>query len=404
MKLTAPYIFTLCLLVLFSCSTSSEKYNDPSSLSWDVIRQQAEKQEISMMMWMGDPNINSYMKNYVVPEVKKQFNIDLKIASGQGNTIVSILMSELEAGKNNGELDLVWINGESFYQLRQIDGLYGPFTEQLPNSRYIDWDNPFIKYDFQQPVDGYEVPWGNVQFTMIYDSAVVDNPPKTRAELENYVKQHPGSFTIANDFSGMTFLKSLLIGMAGPGTLHGEFDETKYEKYAGQLWQYINRIKPYFWKKGQTFPESVSAMHQLFVNGQLDFTMSNNDTEVDNKIIEGFFPETARAYLLEKGTIQNSHYLGIPTNSTRKAAAMVVSNFLISPEAQYRKALPKVWGDGTVLSPKKLPGNWQSKFTDIPQRRNAPPHNSLQNKALQELAPEYMIRLYEDFRTKVIQK
>lgn len=403
MKRVTVSILTALLLVIASCSDSPEK-RDPAHLEWDELRQRARGQTVNMMMWMGDPNINNYMQNYVAPEVKRRFDISLEIANGQGNTIVSILMSELEAGKTDGELDLVWINGETFYQLRQIDGLYGPFAKRLPNARYIDWDNPFIKYDFQQPINGYEVPWGNVQFTMIYDSAEVRNPPKTREALARYVRNHPGRFTIANDFSGMTFLKSLLIGMAGPGTLSGEFNEAKYQTYSSRLWQYINRIKPYFWKEGETFPESVSAMHQLFVNGELHFTMSNNDNEVGNKILEGFFPKTARAYVLKKGTIQNSHYLGIPVNSTDKAASMVVSNFLISPEAQYRKARPGVWGDGTVLSTPKLPDSLQSKFAEIPKRRYAPSRDSLQKYALQELAPEYMIRLYEDFRTKVIQQ
>lgn len=344
------------------------------------------------------------MQNYVVPQVKKRYDINLEIANGQGNTIVSILMSELQAGKKQGELDLIWINGETFYQLRQIEGLYGPFLEQLPNVSYIDMENPFIKYDFQQSIDGYEVPWGNVQFTMIYDSARVPNPPTTRRELANYVKKHPGSFTIANDFSGMTFLKSLMIGMAGPETLSGEFNQEAYQRYSDRLWNFINELKPYLWKEGETFPENVSALHQLFVNGEVHFTMSNNDSEVDNKILEGFFPETARAFVLEGGTIQNSHYLGIPVNASQKAAAMVVSNFLISPEAQYRKARPDVWGDGTVLALDQLPEKWKEQFKQIPQRQYAPSRDSLNNYALQELAPEYMIQLYEDFRTNIIQE
>ena len=73
---------------------------------------------------------------------------------------------------------MVWINGETFYQLRQIDALFGPFTDKLPNSQYIDFDNPFIGIDFQQPVDGYEAPWGNVQFALIYDTTRVANPPR----------------------------------------------------------------------------------------------------------------------------------------------------------------------------------------------------------------------------------
>jgi len=394
----------MLLVICLACSRSADKQDDPTNLSWDQILQKADGQAVNMMMWQGDPNINDYMQNFVVPEVKKRFGINLEIAGGQGNNIVSILMSELEANQSNGELDMVWINGETFYQLRQIDGLYGPFVDTLPNAKYIDFQNPFIKYDFQQPINGYEVPWGNVQFTIIYDSARVKNPPKTREALAKYVKAHPGTFTITNDFSGMTFLKSLLIGIAGKGTLSGDFDKTKYEKYSTQLWTYINRIKPYFWKEGETFPSSVAAMHQLFVNGELNFTMSNNDTEVDNKILQGFFPKTARAYVLKDGTIQNSHYLGIPVNAPNKAAAMVVSNFMISPEAQYRKARPDIWGDGTVLARDKLPSRWQQKFAQMPQRLHAPPRDSLQSHALQELAPKYMIKLYEDFREKVIQK
>jgi putative spermidine/putrescine transport system substrate-binding protein len=386
------------------CNGSSKQYSDPSDLSWKQILQQAGGQTVNMMMWQGDPNINSYMQNYVAPAVKKKYGIELDIASGQGSTIVSILMSELEAGKKHGELDLIWINGETFYQLRRINGLYGPFVSKLPNTKYVDFDNPFIKFDFQQPINGYEVPWGNVQFTIIYDTARVKHPPKNRQQLSQYVRQNPGTFTIANDFSGMTFLKSLLIGIAGPGTLDGSFNDETYQKYSQQLWKYINHIKPYFWKEGQTFPQSVSAMHQLFVNGELNFTMSNNDAEVDNKILEGFFPQTARSYVLKNGTIQNSHYLGIPVNSTNKAAAMVVANFMLSPEAQYKKLLPNNWGDGSVLDLNKLPQKWWSKFADVPKRKHAPSRDSLQRHALQELAPEYMIRLYEDFRTEVIQK
>ncbi|MCE9991683.1 ABC transporter substrate-binding protein, partial [Enterobacter asburiae] len=36
------------------------------------------------------------------------------------------------------------------------------------------------------------------------------------------------------------------------------------------------------------------------------------------------------------------------------AAAKVVANFLLSPQAQIRKADPAVWGDPSVLDSKKL--------------------------------------------------
>lgn len=373
-------------------------------MSWAEIEAEASGATLTHMMWTGDPLINEYMSNYVKPTVKERYGIELNIVSGQGATIVQTLMAEIQAGKSESEVDMMWINGETFYQLRQIEGLYGPWTEQLPNAKYIDLENPFISTDFQQPVNGYECPWGNVQMALIYDTLRTPNPPQNRTELLAYLKANPGTFTIDTRFTGLTFLKALLIEMAGGGeVLSGAFDEAKYNQYAPQLWAYLRTLKPYLWKEGRSFPEGVALMHQMFANGELHFTMSNNDCEVDNKVMQGVFPETARGYVWELGTIQNSHYIGITRQSAHKAAAMVVANFMISPEAQYRKMDPAVWGDGTVLSLDKLPGEWAAKFRNLPNRRYAPNRAAIQDRALMELAPEYMIRLAEDFRKKIIE-
>ncbi|MDX1672323.1 MAG: ABC transporter substrate-binding protein [Balneolaceae bacterium] len=404
MKRLINCILILTLLSLWVGCGPERRETDLHEAGWDKILEKARGSTVTLMMWQGDPNINRYMNGYVKPELKKRYGINLEIASGQGNKIVSILMTELQAGKQTSEIDMMWINGETFYQLRQIEALYGPFTGRLPNAKYVDFENPFIKYDFQQPIDGYECPWGNVQWCMIYNREKTKNPPRNMDEIEAYVRAHPGSLTIPTEFTGMTFLKSLLIAIAGEGTLDGPYDEEKYEQYSRRLWRYINGIKPYLWKKGETFPSTLSSMHQMFASGELHFTMSNNDAEVDNKVLEGFFPESARAYALDSGTIQNSHYIGIVKHSGSKAAAMVVCNFLISPEAQYRKMNPTVWGDGTVLSQEKLPSRWEEKFRSIADRKYTPPREVLQQYALQELAPEYMIRLYEDFRSHVVQR
>ena len=187
-----------------------------------------------------------------------------------------------------------------------------------------------------------------------------------------------------------------------PDVFYGEFDEDIYMEYSMRLWDIINEMKPDFWRGGDTFPNSVAQMHQLFANGELAFTMSNNDSEVDNKIMQGIFPDDSRGYVPESGTIQNSHFLGIARLSDNKAAAMTVINFMISPEAQYQKMKPEVWGDGTVLSMEKLPEEWQERFREIPGRNRAPDREEISDRALMEPDPEYMIRLFEDFRTFVV--
>ena len=399
----------LALLMAAALNTGCRRQHAPSlptdvtKLPWAEVEKQAHGQTVQMTMWQGDPFINAYMRDYVAPALQAQYGITLSLGGGQGNTLVSQLMTEREAGRRVGAIDLVWINGETFYQLRQIDALFGPFTDRLPNNALVAWSDPTIRFDFQKEVDGYEAPWGNVQLVLIYDTARVNDPPRTLAALESWVRAHPGRFTIDNSFTGMTFLKCLLYALAGdPKQLAGPFDEAKYQKYSAQLWAYLGRLKPYLWKQGRTYPEGVAQLHQLFANGEVDFTMSNNDGEVDNKVALGTFPATARAYVLASGTIRNSHYIGIPRTAPDVAGALVICNFLESPAAQCQKLRPDTWADGTVLDFGKLSPDWQTQFRRAAARTHGPSHAELLPFALPEPAPEYMMRLSQDFRTHVI--
>jgi putative spermidine/putrescine transport system substrate-binding protein len=360
---------------------SPEAKNDlPEDSSWEEILAAAEGQTATMMMWQGDPLINAYMQDFIRPKLQERYGVDLRIVDGQGSRIVQTLLAEAEAGVRRSDLDLVWINGETFYQLRQIKALYGPFTDRLPHAEFIDWESPFIGVDFQQPVEGYECPWGNVQMALIYDSLDLAGQvlPQSLDDWAAWWAAHPGRFTIGSDFTGMTLLKAWLAELAGGrGALNGPFDEALYEQTSDSLWAFINAHKQHFWNEGSSFPANVAQMHQLFANGELAFTMSNNDAEVDNKIRQGVFTETARAYVPAFGTIRNSHYLGVVERGPSRAAALVAINFLISPEAQWKKMHPAVWGDHTVLDRSRLPVEWRARFQQVPGRQYAPDRDAL---------------------------
>lgn len=394
-------------MLAVSCGDGNGKQHaaDPAHASWDQVERSAQGTTVTLMMWQGDPLINAYISEHVVPAVKNELGITLRVIPGQGNEIVSMLMTEEEANASASGADLVWINGETFFQLRQINALYGPFVEKLPNAEYLAMDDPFIGTDFQQPVDGYECPWGTVQFALIYNSAKVPDPPLDMAQLEAWVKQHPGRFTIGNDFTGMTLLKSWLIHLAGGGeALKGPFNEQLYARHSAELWAYLERLRPFLWNTGKSYPASVAQMHQLFANGELWFTMSNNGSEVDNKVLQGLFTDDARAYVPSTGSIRNAHYMGIPARSANKGGAMAVANYLISPEAQWQKYQPAVWGDGTVLNMEALSPDWQARFAATPGVRHAPDPAQAREHALMEPAPEYMLRLFADFRSHMIDR
>lgn len=398
-------VLGVALLVAAGCSRSpSPLPADPLAMEWPAIEQAARGQTLRFVMWTGDPAINRYIGDFIKPRLKARYDLDLAVVPGQAD-IPNQVLAEIEAGSKVSSMDLVWINGETFHKLRQMKALFGPFTAKLPNNSYVDWANPIIARDFQQPVEGFEAPWGTTQLLLIADSARVPDPPRTPDALARWIHAHPGRFTFDSTFTGLSFLKSLMYAYAdSPEVLAGPFDGVVYQGLKTQVFDWVRGVRPDLWRSGQTFPKEVAQLHQLFANGEVDFTMSFNDGEVDNKVAIGLFPDTARAYPLTTGMLANAHYLGIIARSSQKAAAMVVINELISPEAQLEKLKPEVWGDGTVLDVARLPEPWSSRFAQIPGRKRAPPRSALREVARQEPSPELMIRLEQDFRDEIIRR
>ncbi len=408
LRIVIQYVLLgLIMALLASCSGDQSGVTNGPDLQhtpWEEIEAQAKGTTVTFMMWQGSPAINGYINNYLIPTVKEKYDINLEISGGQGPEIVQLIMGEKEAGVTQGQTDIVWINGETFFQLQRIKGLWGPFAEDLPNAQYIDFDDPFISIDFQRPINGMESPWTISQFALVYDSARTPNPPRSLEELEAFVKANPGTFTITNDFSGMTLLKSFLAELSGsPDGLDGPFDEEKYERLSGQLWDYINRIKPFFWKYGKTFPKEHTRLDQMYASGELAITYAFGEGGIEEKVRQGLFPKTSKVYVWDNGTILNANYLGIPYNSGNKAGALVVVNFMASPEAQLASMDPNGMDANTILDLDRLPAEWQQKFAEAPQNLYAPELEELSAHVIKEPAPEYMIRLYEDFRTEVIE-
>ncbi len=393
-------------LWLSACGPSSVKDDEYlKSADWDKVSEVAQGTTVNFMMWQGSPVINAYINNYVIPTVKERFAIDLRISGGQGPEIVQLVMGEKEADIQTGQVDMVWINGETFFQLRKLDGLWGPFVDKLPHSKYIDFEDRFVSIDFQQPINGMEAPWNIGQFAMVYDSVRVSHPPADLRELEMYVKANPGTFTISNDFTGMTLLKSFLAELGGsPTSLDGSFDAVKYDTLSKQLWDYINTHKKYFWKGGTTFPKEQTVASQLFANGELFLVYGFGEGGIEEKVRSGLYPKSTRGYAWRKGTIKNANYLGILKNAPHKAGAMEVINFLMSPEAQLQKADVAGMNSNTVLNISRLPAEVQEQFKSRTKPLYGPSMSQLADYAMAEPAPEYMIRLYEDFRKYVIER
>ena len=169
-------VFFALLMVLFgSCAKNIE--TDWLSKNYDEIEKTAKNTTVNFYMWGGSTSINLWIDEYVAKEVKSRYAINLVRVPADARVFVNKLLSEKQAGKSSGTIDLVWINGENFRDAMENGLLFGPFTQKLPNfTNYIDPAS--VEFDFGYPVNGFEAPYGRAQFVFEYDSAKTKNPPK----------------------------------------------------------------------------------------------------------------------------------------------------------------------------------------------------------------------------------
>lgn len=368
---------------------------------WDEVVDAARGTDVLWRMWRGDPSINAYIDGWVAPELEARYGIRLRAVDAQGPDIVNQLVVERET-RALGFADLVWINGETFHQLRSEALLQGPWAHRIPNAALIDSTSATILFDFEQPIDGWESPWGRVQFALIYDEARTSEPPRTVAELGSWIRANPGRFTHDQGFTGVALLKGILYAKSGGHEpFAGGFDEAAYAEGSERLFSWLEALTPAFWRGGGAYPAGVAELHRMFANQEVDFSFSYNENEVVTKVRQGIFPPSARATILRDASIANTHYVAIPFNAPNPAGAMVVANFLLSPEAQLRKADPSVWGDGSVLSTDRLPSLWQTRFEELEADPRAIPRDTLDRYARPEVNPTYHERILEDWRRRI---
>src|SRR5262249_55054555 len=159
------------------------------------------------------------------------------------------------------------------------------------------------------------------------------------ADFLGWAQAHPGRFTYPAppDFIGNTFLKQALYAfVTDPKLLLQPASDAVFAAQTAPLWAWLDRLHPLLWRGGKAFPANNPAQRQLLADGEVDMAMSFNPADASSAIAQGLLPDTVRTFVLEGGTIGNTHFVTIPFNAKSKAAAMVVANFLMSPEAQLR--------------------------------------------------------------------
>jgi putative thiamine transport system substrate-binding protein len=362
-------------------------------LDWAGIAAKAKGQTVQFNAWGGDQRINDYIA-WAGDQVKERAGVTVRhVKLADTAEAVSRIVAEKAAGQQSGgSVDLIWINGENFAALKSQGLLFGPFTQLLPGFRKVDIEEkPTVVLDFTIPTDGYESPWGMAQLVFFGDSARVEQPPRSMAALKAWAAAHPGRFAYPAppDFLGTTFLKQALYETTA--------DPLRLLKPAGDdaamamapLWAYLDGLHPLLWRKGAAFPKTGTEMRQLVADGEADIYFAFNPGDASSAIAQKLLPDTMRPFVPSAGSIGNTHFVAIPFNSSAAEGAMVLADFLLSPEAQARKENADLWGDPTVLSMARLSAAERQLFDDLPRGIATPTPDQL-GRPLPEPHPSWV--------------
>lgn len=370
---------------------------DPSN--WPAVLEEADGQTVFWNAWGGSTTTNDFIA-WVGARVKEDYGVTLKhVKLSDTADAVSRVVAEKSSGTDTGgAIDMIWINGSNFSALKEAELLFGPFAADLPNWKYVDVNGKTVTTDFTVPTEGYESPWAMAQVVFIYDSETLPSPPKSAEALQEWIAQNPGRFTFPQppDFLGTTFLKQMLIELVDDPSVLQKPAGDNYADVTAPMWGWLADVTPHLWRSGRAYPQTGPRQLQLINDGETDLAISFSPGEATAAIANEQLPETARTFVLEDGTLGNASFVAIPYNASAAAGAMVVANYLLSPEAQLRAQNPEVLGYGTVLNMDALSETDRSGFEAL-ELGVATLSPAELGQALPEPHPSWMTRIEADW-------
>ncbi len=361
-------LVSLAAAVLLGAAAHAEM---PDPRDWDAVLADARDETVYFHAWGGEPRINDYIA-WAGRMVEERFGVRvIHVKVSDTAEVVSRVLTDKAAGRNEGgAVDLVWVNGENFAAMKR-EGLLAsePWSTKLPNYRFVDVENkPTVELDFTVPVDGLEAPWGMAKLVFFHDTARMSDPPRSAEALAAWIEEYPGRFTYPQppDFLGTTFLKQLLSELTpDPALLQAPPTDANFDEATAPLFAWLDDTQPGLWRGGRAYPRDTAALRRLLADGEVDIAFAFNPADASSAIANGELPDTVRSFVFDEGTLGNTHFVAMPFNANAAAGALVLADFLMSPEAQAHKQDPEVWGDPTVLAVDRLPPEDNERFAAL---------------------------------------
>lgn len=391
-------------LALAACSAPAAPGGEVPD-SWDQVLADADGQTVQLWMYGGDDQGNAYVDDILAPAVA-EYGVTLeRVPVTDTRDALNRVFTEIQAGRDDGTVDLIWVNGDNFRTGKEADAWLCGWTDLLPNMANTDPEDPLLLSDFGTEVDGCEAPWHKAQFTLVYNADTVTDVPTSMAEVLEWAEANPGRFTYPAppDFTGSVFVREALASVSGGADeVPVDFSQEAFDELTPALYDRLTDLAPSLWRGGDTYPANEAELGQLFADGQVDMMMTYGPATLTGLVADGTYPAGTKVLELADGTVGNASFLGLPANSNAVAGAMVVANESLSVQQQVAKAEPEVWGQFTVLDIEGLEPGDRALFDTLPASPVVPPYEVLSKNAHAELAAEWVPAIDEGWRTEVL--
>ena len=337
------------------------------------------------------------VKKNILAILKEKYDITLERVPMDIDAILSQLSGEISTDKKDGDIDMIWINGENFKTCKENNMLYGPFAEELPNFQsYIDTDDEETNADFCFPIEGYEAPYGKAQLVMIADTAVTPDLPTNTDEFMEFCKANKGKVTYPAlpDFTGSAFVRNVIYDICGyEQFMDMEADKETVKAAIEPALEYLRELNPYLWNEGKTFPKDSTALTNMYSDGEVVMDISYSAYSTATNIENGTYTETSQSFQFDKGTIGNTNYIAIAANSGNVAGAQVAINEMMDPEVQADRfteirTIP-------VVDYKKLNDTQKEAFDKVEIGKGVISQDELLSKRLPEM-PSALVPIIEE--------
>jgi ABC-type uncharacterized transport system YnjBCD substrate-binding protein len=316
----------------------------------------------------GDQNMVDYVRDYLGPLFEKDHpGVTVKaVGTGPADAGSQKILEKLQAEKANPswDMDVVVIHQKAAGEMVK-DGLLAKYASDVATDKFVT--SPTAKNALGVDVDGYVMPMFLSQTAIAYNTTMVNDPPKTYADLAKWVAANPKKFGyngIKGGMSGVGFVVGWIYANAPDAA---QLMEGPYDPAVKKGWDKALANLAEFNKNVVLTPGNAGTMDMLN-RGEIAMGPVWIDLFYDWQS-EGKVPPTIKLVLIGPGMPGQPMYYAVPAKAANAKLAEEFIALATSPKVQADGIVKRFnWYPGIDASAVKAQlddATWQKLFVDV---------------------------------------